>query len=791
MTPISKDLAGGIDQSSESRAGPSSTRTQPVSTEIPVLVRGSRRVASVPGQPGKLEHFSEETSTVVVFAQGAVVRLVGSVKTGQLVGLTNRQTGREALCRIVNIKNFPDTRGYVEIEFNHPINGFWPGAVTQEAPLLPAAAKKNGSSPLGTLAEMDAEQKLRSNPKELKAQLLEMAAQWKSTESDESTMPLAETQESSAEASSPSAEFPLSSSGQTEANLATRSEISLDSARESAPLEAHLPPATEVENPDAELESLLQPLHELAFASGEAASAHQETPEPSTSEEKDVQASEFAAAPSPHAEAHEAAPQAAPEEASEQGDLLPEDMWNAGSIVHSNLDRPSAGSSDADMRASEEKTLQDARLAELRAALVTSSAKIATREDDPLAETPASGAASQALPLDSVWNLFRSLNKSVPATAEELEDGAASFKLFASGAIKDVHHWDAESAKTSESAVNGAGAAIGAQPPDAGHSGEEDRPAEETRVRGAVAEAPESAEASEEEPEPSKVSAASHDEDAVDSPQDEDAADQNDDESARSAPEGNQATKDIVPQWHSTSAAPPTSRPWGTIAGSLSPSSADSSTGAQGTMATTPAKRSTGARSVLTHAAATLVVLAAGFAAYHTLRPSVSYLMKPPQAPPVLDVEENAAARDAAVASLSVPPLPADIQARVAQSAVPGATKTATGASGGSGAVRARAPANPSASLQTSDGLTAPQVLTKTLPVMPPAARAAGISGDVILSVVVDTTGRVVTARVVSGPAALRSAALEAVRQWEYEPALENGRPVAASIFVTVNFPHR
>src|ERR1700677_3120585 len=174
MTPTTTESRAELERQNESPAGTgTSSRTQAVSVEIPVLVRGSRRVASVPGQPGKLEHFSEETTTVVVFAQGAVVRLVGSAKAGQLVGLTNRQTGKEALCRIVNIKHFPDTRGYVEIEFNHPMNGFWHAAVPQEAPAPP---KKNASSPLDALRELSAEQLLRANPKELKAQLLDMAA---------------------------------------------------------------------------------------------------------------------------------------------------------------------------------------------------------------------------------------------------------------------------------------------------------------------------------------------------------------------------------------------------------------------------------------------------------------------------------------------------------------------------------------------------------------------------------------------------------------------------------------
>src|ERR1700683_4432462 len=186
MTPITTEPRTELEHQRASRPGTgASTHTQPVYTEIPFLLRGSRRVASVPGQPGKLEHFSEETSTVVVFAQGAVVRLVGSAKAGQLVGLTNRQTGKEALCRIVNIKHFQDTRGYVEIEFNHPINGFWQAALPQEAP----AAPKKGSSSLDALGEMNAEQVVRATPKELKAQLLEMAALLKEPTVDVSPEP--------------------------------------------------------------------------------------------------------------------------------------------------------------------------------------------------------------------------------------------------------------------------------------------------------------------------------------------------------------------------------------------------------------------------------------------------------------------------------------------------------------------------------------------------------------------------------------------------------------------------
>ena len=65
------------------------------------------------------------------------------------------------------------------------MNGFWQSALPQEAPAAPVpAARKNGSSPLDALKDMDAEQLLRANPKELKAQLLEMVAELKAPESE-------------------------------------------------------------------------------------------------------------------------------------------------------------------------------------------------------------------------------------------------------------------------------------------------------------------------------------------------------------------------------------------------------------------------------------------------------------------------------------------------------------------------------------------------------------------------------------------------------------------------------
>lgn len=79
-------------------------------------------------------------------------------------------------------------------------------------------------------------------------------------------------------------------------------------------------------------------------------------------------------------------------------------------------------------------------------------------------------------------------------------------------------------------------------------------------------------------------------------------------------------------------------------------------------------------------------------------------------------------------------------------------------------------------------------LLTAVSPVYPPVAKAAHIAGLVILHAVISTQGTVTALEVVSGPDILRSAALEAVRQWIYQPCLLNGTTVEVHTSVTVNF---
>ena len=97
------------------------SRPQPVALEVPVTVNGARAVEGT----DKREPFSESTKTVLVFGNGAVIRLGSPVAAGQLLFLTNEKTKKEVVCQVVKSKNYKSVSGYVELEFTESVVGFW------------------------------------------------------------------------------------------------------------------------------------------------------------------------------------------------------------------------------------------------------------------------------------------------------------------------------------------------------------------------------------------------------------------------------------------------------------------------------------------------------------------------------------------------------------------------------------------------------------------------------------------------------------------------------------------
>ena len=89
-------------------------------------------------------------------------------------------------------------------------------------------------------------------------------------------------------------------------------------------------------------------------------------------------------------------------------------------------------------------------------------------------------------------------------------------------------------------------------------------------------------------------------------------------------------------------------------------------------------------------------------------------------------------------------------------------------------------------------GMTPPVLVHRVEPEYPEAARAARLEGRAILQAVISAAGRVEEVVVLRSTNALfDAAAIDAVRQWEYEPARQGDRPVAVYFTIDVRFTLR
>lgn len=76
----------------------------------------------------------------------------------------------------------------------------------------------------------------------------------------------------------------------------------------------------------------------------------------------------------------------------------------------------------------------------------------------------------------------------------------------------------------------------------------------------------------------------------------------------------------------------------------------------------------------------------------------------------------------------------------------------------------------------------------KVDPVYPEEAKKEGLSGSVVLALHISKDGVVENIRVVKGSRVFQASALDAVKQWRYQPFLLNGDPIAVDTQVTVEF---
>lgn len=80
------------------------------------------------------------------------------------------------------------------------------------------------------------------------------------------------------------------------------------------------------------------------------------------------------------------------------------------------------------------------------------------------------------------------------------------------------------------------------------------------------------------------------------------------------------------------------------------------------------------------------------------------------------------------------------------------------------------------------------KLVHKVTPEYPPDAKEARIQGTVRLEVVIDKEGAAKEVRVLEGHPKLAAAAVNAVRQWVWEPTYVNGKAVEVIANIDVNF---
>lgn len=82
-----------------------------------------------------------------------------------------------------------------------------------------------------------------------------------------------------------------------------------------------------------------------------------------------------------------------------------------------------------------------------------------------------------------------------------------------------------------------------------------------------------------------------------------------------------------------------------------------------------------------------------------------------------------------------------------------------------------------------------PKIKSEVKAEYPQQAKEAGISGPVVLEVIIGQDGRVKAAKVLRGPGyGLEEAALQAIAQFEFQPAFKDKEPVAVKIQYTYRF---
>ena len=161
MAPLTKDTLEVSNPTAETTVSHGSTAARPaggqmradaLSLEVPVKIHGSRVKEVVRGVTPHTEPFEEQSSTMIVFPQGAVLRMATAVNVGQMLVVTNLKTRQDAICRVVKVRANASLQGYIEVEFTHRQPGYWSVHFPSEGS-VPANKIASSPSPISAMPE--------------------------------------------------------------------------------------------------------------------------------------------------------------------------------------------------------------------------------------------------------------------------------------------------------------------------------------------------------------------------------------------------------------------------------------------------------------------------------------------------------------------------------------------------------------------------------------------------------------------------------------------------------------
>ncbi|MFZ3214661.1 MAG: energy transducer TonB [Candidatus Acidiferrales bacterium] len=107
---------------------------------------------------------------------------------------------------------------------------------------------------------------------------------------------------------------------------------------------------------------------------------------------------------------------------------------------------------------------------------------------------------------------------------------------------------------------------------------------------------------------------------------------------------------------------------------------------------------------------------------------------------------------------------------------------------GGSGGGMPPPPKATPSRIRVGGNVAAAKLIRQVTPLYPPIAKTAHVSGTIILHAVIAKDGTIQELTYISGPPLLMRNAMDAVRQWRYNPTLLNGEPVEVDTTISVVF---